>query len=192
MKNPVCSRSSLSALACALCAALAACSKSAPSAGPQAVAGADKTARPANPGNVCDRKLLMPDDVAGILSEPVTGTKPLPGDAQTCYFITASDDRGGPRLKVTLRPGHGVATLATFTSGKMDQYVSSKPLAGVGDGAVWKPDLHEVTAQKNDVLCEVAPGPLSMSAELTNAGEAAQQQKLGALCNKIFAGVLTH
>ena len=188
MKNADHGRYLLSALACALCV-LAACSKSAPGAGPPTAAGADKTVRSANPGNVCERKLLTADDVAGILSEPITGTKPLTGDAQTCYFITANESHGGPELKVTLRPGMGVATLATFTSGKMDQYVSWKPLAGVGDGAVWKPDLHEVTAQKDNVLCEVAPGPLGMSAELTNAGEAAQQQKLGALCNKIFAAL---
>ncbi len=173
-------------LACAA-VALAACSNPAPGTGPHAAGAAGKTDNLATPGNVCDRRLLRADDVAGILGGPVTGTKPLTGDAQTCYFITAGEGHGDRDLKVTLRPGLGAATLAAFTSGKMDRYVSWKPLAGVGDGAVWKPDLHEVTAQKNNVLCEVAPGPLGISAELSKAGEAAQQQELGALCNKIFA-----
>jgi hypothetical protein len=168
-------------LACAA-SMLCACSK-APSNPDSGAVG--KTAPRA--GNVCDLKLLTFDDVSGILSAPVTGTKPLKGDAQTCYFITAGEAQGGPELAVTLRPGMGVATLATFTSGKMDAYVTSKPLAGVGDGAVWKPDLHEVTAQKNDVLCEVRPEALSMSKELAEAGEGVQQQRLGALCNKIFS-----
>jgi hypothetical protein len=169
----------------ALCA-ISACSKTASNGG-ATIPRASASATPVKAGTVCDRKLLTVDDVAGILSKPITGTKPLKGDPQTCYFITADDDRGGPDLMVSLRPGLGVVTLATFTSGKMDAYARSVPLAGVGDGAVWKPDLKEVTAQKNNVLCEVRPGPLSMSVELTRAGEAAQQRTLGALCNKIFA-----
>lgn len=167
------------ALACTLCV-VGACAKTAPNAAANAAASAKS-------GTVCERKLLTPADVAGVLSAPVIGTKPLQGDPQTCYFVTGKKDYGSGELRVTLRPGLGVATIATFTSGKMDAYVTWSPLAGVGDGAVWKPDLHEVSAQKDNVLCEVAPSPMSMSDAFFHAGEAAQKQRLGALCNKVFA-----
>lgn len=42
------------------------------------------------------------------------------------------------------------------------------------------------TCCKGDVLCVVGV-PMFMSKTLRDAGEAAQQQRLGALCNKIFA-----
>ncbi|MGH8040795.1 MAG: hypothetical protein ACREPN_01990 [Rudaea sp.] len=170
---------SVCALACALCA-IGACSKSASNAAANASAAA-------KPGNVCDLKLLTPADFTGILNAPVIGTKPLQGDPQTCYFVTSNGDHGSGEMRVTLRPGLGVVTIATFTSGKMDAYANWAPLAGVGDGAVWKPDLHEVSAQKNNVLCEIAPSPMSMSDAFAHAGEAAQQKRLGALCNKIFS-----
>ncbi len=162
----------------ALVCALAACSHST----------GDAPTKPAatTQGNVCDRHLLGVADVNGILDAPVTGSKPLPGDAQTCLFITAMDDQGGPNLNVGLRPGLGIATLATFTSGHMNQYATWKPLAGVGDEAVWLPDLHEIQARKGDVLCDVGV-LMGISKTLHEAGEAAQQKALGALCNKIFA-----
>ncbi|MEO8802470.1 MAG: hypothetical protein ABI304_02375 [Rudaea sp.] len=140
-------------------------------------------------GSVCERNLLAPDDVGDILGAPVVGTKPLRGDRQTCYF-TAKNAYGTGELRVTLRPGLGEATIATFTSGKMDAYAKWSPLAGVGDSAVWKPDLHEVSAQKNNVLCEVAPTPMSMGDGFAHSGEANQKRRLGALCNKIFANLL--
>ncbi|HEY4972344.1 MAG TPA: hypothetical protein VII41_01980, partial [Steroidobacteraceae bacterium] len=38
---------------------------------------------------VCDGRSLKPEDLAGILSAPITDTKPVPGDAQSCEFATA-------------------------------------------------------------------------------------------------------
>lgn len=142
----------------------------------------------ATQGNVCDRRLLTLADVDGILDQQVTGTKPLQGDPQTCYFISANNDRGGPELRITLRPGHGKATLDSFTSGKMNAYATWKPLAGIGDEAVWLPDLHEIDARKANTLCVVG-APLFLSKALRDAGEVAQQQRLGALCNKVFAAL---
>ena len=169
--------------ACAICA-LAACSQGALTS--SSMAPTAKVASAAIQGNVCDRKLLTLGDVAGILDQPVTGTKPLQGDPQTCYFISANNDQGGPELRITLRPGHGRAALESFTSGKMNAYATWKPLAGVGDEAVWLPDLHEIDARKGDTLCVVG-APLSLSKALRDAGEPGQQQRLGALCNKVFA-----
>lgn len=144
-----------------------------------------KTAAPTRAGNACEGKLLTLDDVAGILSDPIVGTKTLNGDPQTCYFITkTTQSAGGPELVISLRPGLGVATIETYTSGKMNAYATWTPLKGVGDGAVWLPALHEVVAQKNNVLCDIqALQGLSKDLETTEA----QQKRLGALCNKIFA-----
>ena len=136
-------------------------------------------------GTVCELKLLTGDDLTGIFDEPFTGTKPLPGDAQTCYFVTAEKHQ----LRVTLRPGHGRAAIGSFTSGRMNDYAKWQPLAGVGEEAVWKPDLTEVSARHGDVLCEIAPeaGGLFLSKNLKSADVTAKQQKFGALCNTIFA-----
>jgi len=144
------------------------------------------TAATKTQGNVCERKLLTLTDVAGILDAPVTGTKPLHGDPQTCYFVSANSDQGGAELRITLRPGHGKKTLESFTSGMMNAYATWKPLSGVGDEAVWLPDLHEVDARKGDVLCVVGV-PMFMGKDLRDAGEAAQKQRLGTLCNKVFS-----
>ncbi len=134
----------------------------------------------ANTGNACDRKLLTTADVAGILTAPIVGMKPVPGDPQTCQFNTASF----PSVNVTLRPGLGKTTVNAWKSGRMP--VAAAPLAGVGDEAAWVNPLHEVVAEKNDLLCDVqvsgAGGDFSGSV-------ADQQQKIGALCNKIFASI---
>lgn len=166
------------------------CSK-APSTGAAAKATAAAPAATASaaaaiaPGTICEQKLLTADDLAGIFDEPITGTKPLTGDAQTCYFTTARDNR----LRVTLRPGNGRAVIGTFTSGHMDAYAKWQPLAGVGEEAIWKPDLAEVSARNGDVLCEIAPqaGSLFLAKSLREGGDAAKQRKFGDLCNVVFA-----
>jgi hypothetical protein len=52
-------------------------------------------------------------------------------------------------------------------------------LAGVGDSAVRVPDLQGVSAEKNNLLCEIHGSGL--------ADPAGAPKKLGDLCNKIFA-----
>jgi hypothetical protein len=60
--------------------------------------GMHLSAAAAAPGNACGRKLLSVSDVGGILQEPITGTAPLEGDPQTCYFVTATtESEGGPK-----------------------------------------------------------------------------------------------
>jgi hypothetical protein len=161
---------------------LAACSQG--SSTPSGSSAAANNAASAKAGNACDRKLLTAEDMAGILSEPITGTKPLKGDAQTCYFITATTDtQGGAEIMISVRPGLGEATIATFTSGKMDAYAKSTPLAGVGDSAVWMPETFEVDAQKNNLLCVASLGGSSVIEHKPDD----LPKKLGALCNKVFA-----
>jgi hypothetical protein len=69
----------------------------------------------------------------------------------------------------------------TWASGKMP--VSASPLAGVGEHAVWQSTLHEVIAEKDDMLCDIGvAGPPAAVAGATPA-------KVGALCAKIFASL---
>jgi hypothetical protein len=157
--------SALAVLACALCG-MAACSKS---------AGAQAAAPPTPPGNACDRKLVTQADMAPILGEPVTSVRPLAGDPQSCVFETATFTS----ITVSVRPGLGRATVDAWASGRMP--LSASALAGVGDRAVWQPTLHEVIADKDNLLCDIgAAGPPAATAGATQA-------RMGALCNKIFA-----
>ena len=68
------------------CALLTACSHKTGS-GP---AGAAVASGAPAAGSVCDRHILKPEDVAGILGASITGDQPLPGDAQSCVFTSAS------------------------------------------------------------------------------------------------------
>lgn len=162
------------------CAAsvIMACSRagSNPSSGPSHSAAA----RTVSSGNACDRKLLTTADVAGIVTAPITGTKVTPGDSESCEFTTATFSS----ITVTLRPRMGKATVATWRNGRMP--LSATPLAGVGDEAVWVEQLHEVVAEKNDLLCDIQ---VSGTGKDLNRAGADEQRRVGALCNKIFAAV---
>ncbi len=79
--------------------------------------------------------------------------------------------------------------IGSFTSGHMDQFAKWQPLAGVGEEAIWKPDLAEVSARNGDVLCEIAPeaGSLFLAKALKDGDETVKQRRFGGLCNTIFA-----
>jgi hypothetical protein len=170
----------------------------APSLGPLAVicvvallAGCSKSAAPGNPDanakgagatlavtpSLCDRHILKIEDLGGILSAPITETQPLPGDAQSCEFITAAF----PAIIVSVRPGLGRTTVDAWATGIMP--LQSAPLPGVGDGAVWLDTLHEVVAQKNALLCDIQVRGGGSDLLLNSK---ALPGAVGALCNKIF------
>jgi hypothetical protein len=128
--------------------------------------------------SACDRRILKPEDVAGILSTPITGSQPLPGDAQSCEFTTATF----PAIIVSVRPGLGRTTVDAWATGKMP--LDSSPLTGVGDAAVWQETLHEVIAQKNAILCDIQVRGGGSDLALNAKG---LPTAVGALCNKIFA-----
>ena len=158
----------------ALCA-VAACSRTAPSG----VANAPTTGVGAQvqPGSACDRKLIAAPDVASLVDQPITEIKNIPGDPQSCTFSTA----GFSSVTVSVRPGHGMAAVGMYTSGKMDAYDKSAPMANVGDAAVRSLGLNRITARKGDLLCEITgPG-------IARAADDPMTLKLGSLCNKIFA-----
>ena len=162
-------------LACALCVS-AGCSRTSANGKAAASAAADRPAA-ASPDSVCDRKLITAQDVAGLLDQSVAEIKNIPGDPQSCEFSTA----GFSSLTISVRPGHGIAAVGMYTSGKMDQYEKSVPLAGVGDAAVRSLSLNRIVARKGDLLCEITgPG-------LAKDGDDPRTLKLGELCNKVFA-----
>jgi hypothetical protein len=165
--------------ACVLCCVLielAACSKNPPTGAAATAAPAASPAQ-AQPESACDRKLITAQDVAGILSDPVVKTSDIAGDAQSCKFSTA----GFSSVTITVRPGHGLAAVGTYTSGKMNEYEKSEVLAGVGDAAVRSLELNRIVARKGDLLCEITgPGMAKQAGDPTTL-------KLAALCNKIFA-----
>jgi len=115
-------------------------------------------------------------DAAEILGEPVASEKTLPGDAQSCVFTTADFTT----LTISLRPGLGRATVDTWAAGKMP--VSVTNVSGVGERAVWQSTLKEINAEKNNLLCDIGVVGPGHSAGAT-------PEKLGALCNKIFAAM---
>lgn len=162
-----------SALALILLVALAACSKSKAGGGASSVSQGAAHVAAAPAGNACDRKLITQADVAGLVSEPIASVKTIPGDPQSCTFTTT----GFSSVSIALRPGLGNQTVNTWLSGAMGSPAAS--LAGVGDRAAWSSALKEVIATKNNLLCDIgAIGP---------ATRPATQEKVGALCNKIFA-----
>jgi len=164
------------AATCVLCTVVA-CSQPASGTGASAGKATDQSATVA-PGNACERKLISAQDVAGLFDEPITSSKNIPGDPQSCEFSTA----GFSSLTISVRPGQGIAAVDMYTSGKMDDFEKSAPLAGVGDAAVRSMQLNRIVARKGDLLCEVT-GPGG-----ARGADDPAVHTLGMLCKKIFAG----
>ena len=155
---------------------LGACSKPVGKTGAPASPGVANAGVSTPAGNACDRKLVMSADAAEILGGPVASEKTLPGDAQSCVFTTADLTT----LTISLRPGLGRVTVDTWAAGKMPVPVTN--VSGVGERAVWQSTLKEINAEKNNLLCDIGVVGPGHSAGAT-------PEKLGALCNKIFAAM---
>lgn len=154
------------------CFGVAGCAK-APSAAPPVLA----------PISPCETLVLKATDLEGLLQAPIAHATALAGDGQSCAFLTT----GFSAITVSVRPGLGKASLDAWSSGKMPLAV--RPLNGIGDAAVWQDSLHELIAQKNDVLCDIQVR--GGNDDLAMPGEALPQ-KLGTLCNRIFAAAQVH
>jgi hypothetical protein len=132
--------------------------------------------------SACEAPMLKASDLSGILTAPIVRASPVPGDAQSCEFFTASF----PAITVSLRAGLGRSSLDAWASGRMPLH--AEPLAGVGDQAVWQESLHEVIARKEDLLCDIqvrgGGGDIALAAD-------ALPRAVGALCNRIFAASLS-
>ena len=163
-----------SSLAIAVAIGAVACApSSATTSASRAAAGQQKGAAALNRPNVCDSKVVAPDDLASVLSGTITA-KTVPGDPQTCEF---SAD-GYSSVSVTVRPGLGDVTVAEWTGGKMP--ADAGTINGVGDRAAWQSALHELIATKHNVLCDIG-------SQGTKGSEAGLQKKFGQLCDKIWA-----
>ena len=170
----------MSRLACfpfILILVLCACSKSTSNRSTAAASQSATNAGTSTPsGNACDRKLVTSADAAEILGAPVASEKTVEGDAQSCAFATA----GFTTLTISLRPGLGRTTVDTWATGKMP--MPTTDVSGVGERAVWQSTLKEINAEKNNLLCDIGVvGP--------GHSPGATPEKLGALCNKIFAAM---
>jgi hypothetical protein len=170
----------MSRLACfplVLLLVLGACSKPVSNAGvTTASQGATNTAANTPATNACDGKLVTSSDVAQVLGAPVASEATLEGDSQSCVFTTADSTT----LTISLRPGLGRTTVDTWAAGKMPLPVTN--VSGVGERAVWQSTLKEINAEKNNLLCDIGVvGP--------SHSPGATPEKLGALCNKIFAAM---
>lgn len=156
----------------AVCLNLAACAK-APSAARPVVA----------PISPCEALVLKAADLGVFLHAPITHATAIAGDGQSCAFLTT----GFSAITVSVRPGLGKAALEAWSTGKMTLPV--RPLGGIGDAAVWQDTLHEVIARKNDVLCDIQVR--GDSDDIAVAADALPE-KLGTLCNRIFAAAQVH
>lgn len=174
-------RPPLPAALCLCALAAAACNKSA--AGDAHASGGGSSAFAASNGHgsgdfasrggdACD-KYLTPDIIASILDGPTRPARKL--SAQSCSVTTT--DNGG---SITI-------TLNSATPQSFDAYqkylVNPTPLAGVGDKAV-QSMIGISSIKGTNTGCDIdaggAPGSLKLRGE-------ALGQKLGAICNAIYA-----
>jgi hypothetical protein len=129
-------------------------------------------------GSICERGILTQRDLAGILRGPITGTRRIPGDRESCSFTT----EGHSRFEVSVRPRHGRATVQRWIEGTMA--LQGVPLEGVGDRAAWQRDLHEVIAERGDILCDIAV--MGTEGDFVDRSEYVLEDRIGNLCNKIL------
>jgi hypothetical protein len=158
-----------------LLSALEACGKPATDTDGGPGGGGPITPAVALHGNPCEWGLVSKADAEAILGEAVTSQKTIAGLANTCEFETATF----AKLTVTLTSTIGRESVDLATSPQMPgRYV---PLSGVGDAAAWQIAVHQLIASKGGKLCRIgASGPPSATAGATS-------DKLGALCNRMFA-----
>ena len=129
-------------------------------------------------GSICDRGILTQRDLAGILRGPITGTRRIPGDRESCAFTTT----GHSRFEISVRPRRGRVTVERWIEGTMA--LEGVPLEGVGDRAAWQRDLHEVIAERGDILCDIAV--MGTEGDFVDTSEYVLEDRIGNLCNKIL------
>ena len=96
--------------------------------------------------SACQRVALKTVDLTGILRAPITRASAVPGDVQSCSYLT----EGFAAITVSVRPGVGESTLDAWAHGKMPFEV--RPISGVGDSALWQAALNELIARKGGLL----------------------------------------
>jgi len=126
----------------------------------------------------CATIRLTPGEVTSVVGWPFTGSHGIPGDSESCEF-----HGGARRLQVSVRPTLGRLTVQSWIEGHMPLHATA--FAGVGDAAIWQPDLHELIAEESDVLCDA-----SVTGSAVDTGPASSRdiaRRLANLCRKLFA-----
>lgn len=163
----------------------------APTVTQAAAATVQATSNPAAAGGAIDVcAIVTVADVQPFVRDPVTASPrtDLTGEASGCEFATAAD----VNVEVTTVSGDQAATAWA------EQADTGIALSGVGDQAVREPGSAIMWAIKGSVMCSVDISDSQASSYVGLASEDANgnipddsansfSQKLGALCNKIFA-----
>lgn len=131
----------------------------------------------AGPGG-CAAIRVSAADVAASMGWAVAASHAVPGDLQSCEF-----DGGGRHVQVSVRPTLGRVTVESWLAGRMPLHASA--IAGAGEAAVWQPDLRELIAEQQDVLCDVSMSGGAI--DTTHAASIDLAQRLATLCNRVFA-----
>jgi hypothetical protein len=132
--------------------------------------GADWTA---NGATACE-KYLTPDVVAAILLKP-DGGKSHPIDATSCIYQTEHAGSIGIILKT--------ADIDVFRA-ELPRIAFAHPISGVGDAAFWNPGGGFSAVKGHSRGCDMS---VLMVPYDTKIHEDALAQKLGEICNKLFA-----
>lgn len=119
----------------------------------------------ANGSSACER-FLTPDVVAAILTQPAGPAARI--DANSCHT-------GG--IYISLK----VASIESFRL-ELPRIVGTHPLAGVGDGAYWNGAGAVSAVKGHDRGCDIG-----VIGAATKIRDEALGQKLGEICNKLFA-----
>jgi|GEM_PF-2455969 len=129
----------------------------------------------------CRQAEMDPADVSRAVGAVVIAVRGIAGDRESCEFVTGN----ALHVQMSVRPGMGRVTVGSWTSGRMP--LRAVLVSGVGDSAVWQPDLRELIAERDDVLCDVSvTGAEQNAGEMDRAGDALGR-RFGDLCNKVFA-----
>ncbi len=190
--------------------AVAGATSAAPSAAAStAVAGATSAApsaaelsssAPASPGGGSGRvdvcQVVTQADVAPFFTTSITATEDTSqtGETSACYYQVKPDDGLPPMQIVAVNGDQAAAEFAGVTAGNGGQVA----LPGIGDKAVHSPGQASFEAIKGSTFCAVylgvgnsthyagMPSP-DANGNLPDAAAVAFAEKLGGLCNKIFA-----
>ncbi len=134
---------------------------------PQAATATPGSAWTGNGATACE-KYLTPDVVGAILSIPAGQPRRL--DANSC--------NSGP-IYITLN----VADIDVFRM-EVPRIVGAHPIGGIGDGAYWNEAGALSAVKGHDRGCDISVIGYAGALKVHNA---ALGQKLGDICNKLFA-----
>ncbi|MEO7041352.1 MAG: hypothetical protein ABI035_03740 [Gemmatimonadaceae bacterium] len=132
---------------------------------------------PSSVAGACRHRIgIGSGDVSAALNTRTSEERTVQGDAQTCQFVIS----GPTTVDVSVRPGMGRVTVSSWIRGRMP--LAAAAVNGVGDYAVWQPQLRELIAEQNDLLCDV-----TLSADNTKESADSVRDRAGALCTMVFA-----